>query len=557
MKNTIQIFLLVLIPFFTFGQVAPDKYWVQFTDKEGTPYSIESPEAFLTQRAIDRRMRQGISISEHDLPVNPDYIAGVEATGASLLYSSKWLNGVSIETSSAVVLEEILQLPYVLNFRKLLDSSLENEFKQKVYFAEEKVHPEALNPVEGLKSNSFFNYGNGFTQINQINGIPLHDQGFRGQGMVIAILDGGFSNTDIHPAFDSLWANNQILGTKDFVHPGGSVFNESSHGTSVLSTIGANVPGQLIGTAPKAQFWLLRSEYVVTENVLEEYNWVSAAEFADSVGADVINSSLGYIDFDLPEWDHAYEDMDGETNIATIGADMASSKGILVVNSAGNSGSSSSFPYIGAPADGFDVFTIGAVDGFGNRASFSSIGPTFDGRLKPDVMAMGQNTTIATGSSSFNTGNGTSFSSPVMAGMSACLWQANPTFTNQQIKAALMQSGSYALNPDAFYGHGIPDFVIAASVLTTIQQDEMAQNQNFVKLSPNPFSSDLHLQQILDHQSFTASLHDAAGRVIFRMDVKSTDLTSLKQQLLQLQSGFYLLNLNDGSKIQSLKIMKQ
>lgn len=557
MKYTLQIFLLLLIPIITFGQVAPDKYWIQFADKNGTPYSIDEPEAFLTQRALDRRVRQGIAVNESDLPVNPSYVAGVQAAGAAILNTSKWLNGVSIETNSSAVLEAIAQLPYVLTYRRLVDNISENEIKQKEYFANESINAEPLSPVAGEKSSAIFNYGNAYTQINQINGIPLHDQGFRGQGMVIAVLDGGFDNADTHPAFDSLWANNQILGTKDFVHPGGSVFNESSHGTSVLSTMGANVPGQMIGTAPKASYWLLRSEYVVTENVLEEYNWVSAAEFADSVGADIINSSLGYIDFDMPEWDHSYEDMNGETNIVTIGADMAADKGVLVVNSAGNSGSSGSFPYIGAPADGFDVFTIGAVDGSGDRASFSSIGPTYDGRIKPDVMAMGQNTAIASGSSNFSSGNGTSFSSPVMAGMSACLWQANPTFTNVQIKAALMQSGNNAVNPDAYYGHGIPDFVIAASVLTTIQQDDVMHRDALIRLSPNPFAKDIQLQLVQEHQSFTASVIDLTGRVIFTMQADDASLVTLEQQLEQLKSGFYLLNLANGSQQQSLKIIKQ
>ncbi|MBU2466132.1 MAG: S8 family serine peptidase, partial [Bacteroidetes bacterium] len=385
------------------AQVAPDKYWIQFTDKAGTPYTLDEPEAFLTERAIQRRANQGIEFTENDLPVNPSYVEGVENAGAGLLFTSKWLNGVSIETADSDVLDAIAALPYVAETRKMVDYYAEPMPKQ--FFEAENWDEGKLDPVANFKSQNFFNYGNGFTQINQINGIPLHEDGYRGEGMVIAVLDGGFDKVDVHPAFDSLWINNQILGTKDFAHPGGSVFNESSHGTSVLSTMGAYSPGQLIGTAPRASYWLLRSEYVYSENVLEEYNWVSAAEFADSVGADVINSSLGYIDFDLPQWDHTYADMDGETNVVTIGADIAASKGILVVNSAGNSGSSSSFPYIGAPADGNEVFSIGAVDGNGQRASFSSIGPTFDGRIKPDVMAMGQNTALASGSSSYTTGS--------------------------------------------------------------------------------------------------------------------------------------------------------
>ncbi len=378
--------------------------------------------------------------------------------------------------------------------------------------------------------------------------------GYRGRGMVIAILDGGFEYVDVHPAFDSLWQNDQILGTKDFVHPGGSVFNESSHGTAVLSTIGANVPGQMIGTAPKASFWLLRTEYVYSENVIEEYNWVSAAEYADSVGVDVINSSLGYIDFDLPQWDHSYEDMDGSTNVVTIGADIAASKGILVVNSAGNSGSSWTFPYIGAPADGFDVFSIGAVDGSGNRASFSSVGPTYDGRIKPDIMAMGQGTAVASGTSSFGTSSGTSFSSPVIAGMSTCLWQANPTYTNLEIKEAIKQSGDNVFAPDEYYGYGIPDYELANSVLTNLSS-KLSNGTQFLKLSPNPFTDAVNIKLLMD-TVLQAEVFDLAGRKIASTELNRNNINRLSAILTQLDPGFYVLNVSSKSDYQSIKIIK-
>lgn len=550
-----NLFLLLFINLYIStsltAQIAPEKYWVQFTDKIGTPYSLDAPEEFLTDRAIQRRLAQGINFVENDLPVNPEYIEGVANTGASLLNVSKWMNGVSIQTTDSDVLDAIAALPYVAETRKMTTIESENN---KSFFENEQYDITVQDWDASKKSTSVFNYGSAFTQINQINGIPLHEMGYRGEGMVVAILDGGFESVEVHPAFDSLWQNDQILGTKDFVHPGGSVFTESYHGTAVLSTIGANVPGQMIGTAPKASFWLLRTEYVYSENVIEEYNWVSAAEYADSVGVDVINSSLGYIDFDLPQWDHSYEDMDGSTNVVTIGADIAASKGILVVNSAGNSGSSWTFPYIGAPADGFDVFSIGAVDGSGNRASFSSVGPTYDGRIKPDIMAMGQGTAVASGSSSFGTSSGTSFSSPVIAGMSTCLWQANPTFTNLEIKEAIKQSGDNVFAPDEYYGYGIPDYELANSVLTNLNS-KLSNGTQFLKLSPNPFTNAVNIKLLMD-TVLQAEVFDLAGRKIVSTELNRNNINRLSTLLIQLDPGFYILNVSSKSDYQSIKIIK-
>lgn len=551
----IPLLILISLGYVLHAQIAPDKYYIQFTDKEGTPYSIDNPSAFLSERSILRRQHQNIAISEEDLPVNPAYLDAVEATGASMLYPSKWLNGVTIETQSQQVLDEIASLPFVSGFRSLPQGLWREQPKPKQFFKVEETGDHLRPETTYLKQSSSYNYGSGYTQISQINGIPLHDDGFRGEGMVIALLDAGYVATNTHIAFDSIRNNGQILGTKDFVHPGGDVYTESSHGTSVLSTIASNVSGQLIGTAPKASFWLLRSEFVQYEHVIEEYNWVSAAEFADSVGADVINSSLGYIDFDYPIWDHSYSHMDGQTCIATIGADIAASKGILVVNSAGNSGNSNSFPYIGSPADGFKVFSIGAVTGNGDRASFSSIGPTYDGRIKPDVMAMGQGTAVATGSNSFSFSNGTSFSSPVMAGMAACLWQAKPGFTNLQIKDAIMQSGSYASDPDVYMGYGIPDMVVAYSLLTAIDTGH-AFSEPLISIHPNPISEELKIVYRSFRQLLDLTLMDAQGRVIHQGRYAGWETATLRQQILRLPAGIYLIQASDGQVKQTTKIAK-
>ena len=536
------------------GQIAPDRYYVQFTDKNNSPYSIDNPSAFLTERAIERRENQQIPILDNDIPVNPQYLSGVSATGANLLFQTRWLNGVTIETSNQAVLDEINALPYVASIRGLVEQPLKHLIKEKDFFANESIQTVSSSNLKNGSSENAYNYGMGLDQITQINGVPLHNLGFKGEGMVIAILDGGFSEVPTHIAFDSLWAENRILGTKDFNVPGGDVFTESYHGTSVLSTIGSNVSGQLVGTAPRASFWLLRPEYVFSENLIEEYHWVSAAEFADSVGADVINSSLGYITFDMPQHDHTYEDMNGNTCIVTIGADIASSKGVLVVNSAGNSGGNASYPYVGAPADGFEVFSISAVSADGVRAAFSSIGPTFDDRIKPDVMGRGFGTALASSNNSFGNGSGTSFSSPVIAGMSTCLWQANPTMTNMQIKDAIKQSADRASSPDVFYGFGIPDYMLAHSILTIINQ-QTDDEKSLIKVYPNPSNSFVKIE--IGNEVKGLSIYDLNGRLLIDLIRNGTVLTSFESFYYTLKSGVYVIKVSGESQTQTIKIIKQ
>lgn len=466
-KLTLTLVAL-LIAYSSISQVAPDKYWVKFTDKNNSPYSLNNPEEFLSQKALERRGLQGIEIEENDLPVNPAYLQAVEATGAEILTVSKWFNSATIYTTSQAVLDAIDLLPFVLSVSKSEKPLITPEESIKPFFDNESWNETASEGSnQETISGKSFNYGSAFNQIQMLNGIAMHEMGYDGTGMVVAVLDAGFLNTNTIVAFDSLWDNGRILGYKDFVSPfNPDIFGSHSHGTSVLSTMGANLPGQMVGTAPRAAYWLLRSEDGASEYLIEELNWVSAAEFADSVGADVINSSLGYTTFDDPSQNHTYADMDGNTTPITIGADIAASKGMIVVNSAGNSGGGS-WQYIGAPADGDSVFTIGAVNASGNYASFSSTGPTYDGRIKPNVVAQGSGTTIVSAyTGNVTTGSGTSFSSPVTAGMVACLWQAHPGKRTTQIMEAIQQSASQANNPDYYYGYGIPDYLEAHNLLS-------------------------------------------------------------------------------------------
>lgn len=561
MKLNNLLFTLLLVCAFgltTYGQIAPDKYYIQFTDKNSSPYSIDQPQEFLSQRAIDRRTTQGIAIANNDLPVNPQYIQGVEDAGADILFPTKWLNGVTITTTSESVLQAIKELPYVANVRSLIGQ--END-EDKAFFENEdfgeKYRPEAGNQKS---TASDYDYGWADTQIEQLNGTQLHDDGFRGESMVIAVLDGGFSGVVEHPVFDSLWANDQILGTKSFVNKGGSVFVESQHGMKVLSCMGANSPGAMIGTAPKASYWLLHTEDVKSENIIEEYNWVSGAEFADSAGADIINSSLSYVDFDDPQWDHVYEDFDGNTAPATKGADIAASKGILIFNSAGNSGNSE-FPYNGAPADGDSVISVGAVDVDGNRASFSSIGPTSDGRIRPVIMGLGYGAAVAEGIEGISFGSGTSFSSPIIAGMSACLWQTKKEMKVMQVYQALKESGSTYSNPDNLMGYGIPNYEQARSVLTTVEY-QVSEMDDLVNAFPNPFTHVLNL-------TFNTNLNDDVrlelinpqGAMVYTQvinNIKGTEQsTSLSNVISELPNGIYFLKIISGDRFEVERLIKQ
>ena len=558
MKRNLLIVLIIGFVLNSFSQIAPDKYYIQFANKTGSQYTIDNPGEFLTQRAIERRIRQGIEIVENDIPVNANYLQGVADIGVDLLNATRWLNGVTVYTTNPTLIEQIEALPYVTGSVKFNDKKNHNNNKFKnVISSSAKPNPNN----RGNKSIQSMDYGDAFGQIDQLNGIPLHDAGFQGEGMVIAVLDAGFTGAEEHPALAYLYENDRILGTKDFVYIGGSVYNDSEHGKMVLSCMGANLSGVMIGTAPQAEYWLLRSEEAPHENIIEEYNWMSAAEFADSVGADVINSSLGYIDFDNPIFDHTHGALNGDSTIVTRAADYAASKGILVVNSAGNSGGSSSFPWIGAPADGDSVFTIGAVNLYDQRASFSSIGPTADGRIKPLVMACGEGATIATGTQSISTwGNGTSFSSPIMAGMATCLWQAHPEMSIMEVQEAIKQSGSYATDPDDYMGWGIPNFYGADSILTKI--DVPVFIDNFVATYPNPFTDKIEIEINKDSSENVAiEIINLSGSIIFSktysLSGQNSTISLSSAELNSLSQGIYFLNVITKSKSAIVKIIKE
>lgn len=540
------------------AQIAPDKYYIQFTDKNDSPYSIDQPEEYLSQRAIDRRNDYSIAIDEKDIPVNPQYIQGVVGAGAAILNPTKWLNGVTIETSSASVISAIEALPYVLSISKSVIYA-SNEFEEKPFFSAESFSSQAPYADNNYKEVTAYDYGPSLNQISMLKGDEMHELGYQGQGMLIAVLDAGWDNANTLPVFQPLWENNQIIATHDFVDGGELTFNKHYHGTMVLSTMGGNYPGEIVGTAPMADYLLLRSEDGGSEYRIEEYNWVSAAEFADSAGADVINSSLGYGDgFTDPSMDHTYSEMDGNTTVITRGGDIAASRGMMVVNSAGNSGTSAWY-YITAPADGFQVFAIGAVNWQGDPSGFSGNGPTSDGRIKPNITAQGEGTYFANTDGSFIYGNGTSFSSPIIAGMVACLWQAHPEMNNIELMDAIMESGSSASAPDNKIGWGIPDFIMANNILTIIDNDE-ASLLSEMKLYPNPFISNFELSFVSEENgNAQLAIVDMTGRIVseYSHAIDQGSNTIMINGIENIPAGIYFLRLESGNAVITSKLIKR
>ena len=485
--------------------------------------------------------------------MNPDYVLQVSQTGAQIKGRSRWRNSVLVFVSDTSQLIAISQLPFVIHSTALNRTQTASDSSK---FGREQ--PYVVASPKNLGQTSPINYGAGTAQINQIGGEGLHLQGFRGQGMVIAVLDAGFPGVDTLHAFDSLRLQNRLLGTWDFQGGNTDVFGFNSHGTNTLSCMASCSPGFMVGTAPMASYYLLRTEVAETENPSEEYYWVEGAEYADSAGADVISSSLGYSTFDRGWQSYNTQQMDGNTAICTQGADIAALKGLLVVSSAGNLGGSS-WNIISAPADGDHVFSIGAVDGNNQIAGFSSRGPTADLRIKPDVCAMGVGAGIVTPNGFTSFANGTSFSCPIIAGMSACLWQALPNLSSLQLMTLIRQTASMAGMPNTTYGWGIPNYSYALSGLTELAKSQAGEEP---LLFPNPVVNEsLQLLQFAhDSQTIRLSTYDLQGKLVLEQSsyVPANNYQSIPVEgFSSLSRGLYLVRVQNRSGSYSLRVTRQ
>ena len=441
MKKLVLLVFALNICLGTFAQFTPEdtlKYRISLKDKAATDYSLQKPEMYLSKKSIERRKRQGLEIDSTDLPVCKKYVDAIRKTGVHVLVTGKWDNFVTVSCNDSMLIAEIAGLPFV--------RSTERVWRGVAKRASER--DSLIN--KPLRTDSL--YGPAITQIKMSHADRLHEAGFKGQGMTIAVIDAGFHNVDKIEAMKNI----NILGTRDFVNPEADIYAESSHGMSVLSCMAMNQPNVMIGTAPEASYWLLRSEDEYSENLVEQDYWAAAIEFADSVGVDLVNTSLGYYSFDDPTKNYRYRDLNGHYALMSREAAKAADKGIVVVCSAGNSGSGS-WKKITPPGDAENVITVGAVNKYGVLAPFSSVGNTADGRVKPDVVAVGLGSDVMGTDGNLRHANGTSFSSPIMCGMVACLWQACPELTAKEIIELVRRSGDRAVFPDNIYGYGIPD----------------------------------------------------------------------------------------------------
>ena len=539
MKKYYLLFLLCITSA-AFSQT--EDAWVYFKDKPDSQTYLNTPLTMLTQRALNRRISQNIPLDISDVPIDQSYIDQITAsTGIIVKAKSKWLNCLHIRGTQANI-----------DALKLLS------FVDRVDFANRSLNTARITSAQRLKSEPInktletavnFNYGTSANQIQMLNGHLLHQLDYTGLGKIIAVLDSGFLGVDTAQPFKRLRDNNQILGGYDYVNESPNFFALDSHGTLVLSTMGGFTDGQLVGTAPDAHYYLFITEDDASENPVEESNWVEAAEESDRLGVDIITSSLGYFGYDNPNYSHTYSDMTGNSAFASKGANFASSKGILVVASAGNEGQESE-PHVGVPAEATTVLAVGAVDSNRNYATFSSIGPSFDLRIKPDVMAQGKASVISDVSGTITTINGTSFSCPILAGMAACLWQALPGKTCQEIKQLITQSADRYVAPTAQFGYGIPNFNLVLSNGLSVSD---FSKSDFV-VYPNPTSDSISVVLTEGFDTGTIIIYSVLGQKVLEQKISSqSPVISLKS----LEKGIYLYKIESNGFSKSGKIVKK
>ena len=514
-------------------------FYVQFTDKNNSQYSLSKPLEFLSERAVARRTSFGLSCDSTDLPVNPSYIKQIKDLSIPVHCQSKWMNGATVLLPDSGMMSQVRRLPFV----KFVEYS-------------GKLTGPVQAPKGKYKIKTTFDYGIAAGQINQLNGTTLHNEGYRGKGIQIGVIDAGFMSVNTNTAFDSLRLQGRLLGTKDIINPNSDIYSEDSHGAMVLSTMAGNVPGQFLGTAPDASFWLIRTEYVPTEYKVEPDFWCSGIEFADSVGVDIATSSLGYSTFDDPSMNFTYADMNGKVCRASRAANLASKKGIIVTVATGNEGEKT-WHYISSPSDADGIITVGAVTSDGTPSYFSSFGPSSDGRVKPEVCATGSFSAIISSAGTPSNGDGTSFATPIMAGMMACLLQRYkaidaltdvPTILNSVFK-----SGSLYNNPTDQMGYGIPDFVQAEKNLKTFDSIRQIEKENFV-LSYNPTLKTITVRFTESNfpKNSTVSIYSMTGSLLLNQPLTET---STVLQSGKFQTGVYAVSVSENGKTNTVKVV--
>jgi hypothetical protein len=529
------VILFLLISTAMFSQ---EDAWVYFNAKPNAQNYLNSPSLMLSQHALDRRSNQNIALNFSDAPLEKTYVDQIKSsTGITVLARSKWLNALHIQGSQAniLALKSISFVDKIIFANKALNTT-----SKKV------LEIQAVKTNDKLETTINYAYGSSANQIQMLNGHVLHQQNYTGTGKIIAVLDAGFPGVNTAQPFQNLITNNRILGGYDYVSRNANFYTGDDHGTMVLSTMGGYKENALIGTAPDASYYLFITESDPIEAPIEESLWVEAAEKADSLGVDIITTSLGYFgDRDNSNYNHTYNDMNGTTNFISRGAEIAFSKGIIVVASAGNEGNQTE-KHIGSPADAVSVITVGSVTSAKVRSPFSSIGPSYDGRIKPDVMAQGTAAVVSNTVGNIVTINGTSFSCPIMAGMIACLWQAFPTKTNKEIRDMVIKSSDKYSTPDNNYGYGIPNFGATLAIDTFV-------NKDFI-VYPNPVVTNIVFSFPDEISNASVVIYSILGQKV--IDKKITGQTR-NLSVESLKSGLYFYTFDADGLHKTGKIIKQ
>lgn len=537
MKTKLLFGLFLVASMATCTLNAQQDAWVYFTEKENVEASLANPISILSQESLDRKALHGVAIDERDVPVSENFISQIKAqSGITVLAKSKWQNCVHVRGSLATI--TALENLAIVSEIEYADKTLGRNSEKFEFIKED---PQAT------QTRVDFNYGATETQVTQLAVEVLHQADYTGEGMVVAVMDSGFPSIDDGAGFARLRDAGKLRDGYDFVDRNDDefAFSNSSHGTRVVSDIVGFIQDQFVGTAPDATIYCFRTEDTNGENPVEESYWVEAAERADSLGVDVINTSLGYRTYDNPNYDYTYQDMDGQTAFISRGATLAFEKGMMVVTSAGNSGTG----MISAPADSPGAFTVGAIDGNGNYASFSSIGPSSDGRVKPDVMARGDGSAVIASDGSIVSNNGTSFSSPIMAGAVASFWQANPSLTNVELSQLIRENSSTFDAPTPQFGYGVPNF---GEALSNLSVEEIA----FAKaplLHPNPTSSIFKIELSQDVDMGRVEIYDLLGK---RVLSKTISAQGGVVDAAFLSDGVYVVKIIQGAKTFTQKLIK-
>ncbi|MEZ4945709.1 MAG: S8 family peptidase [Cyclobacteriaceae bacterium] len=534
-KNSL---LFVLVLWTQLSMAQDGRYAIFFKDKDATTFSIENPLAFLSQKSVDRRVKNGVAISTEDFPVNKSYVDQVKSLGADILYTSRWMNAAIAQLDDGE-LSDILLLPFVSTYEYIGPNA--------------EVSGGRLRKVKDKKDSNLGIVNQ--VQLSMLGLDDMHEENVYGQGVTIAVFDSGFPGVDQADAFKALFDEGRVTYTKDIIGNTGNVFQYDGHGTEVLSIMAANQTGSFLGGAPKANYQLYVTEEVSTEFRIEEYNWLVAAEKADSAGVDIINSSLGYNLFDDASMDYTKSQLDGNTALVSKAASLAISKGIFVVVSAGNDGNSS-WSLVNPPADVDGVLAVGSITSTGNLSSFSSVGPTADDRIKPDVVALGSGVSVIKSNGTTGFTSGTSAATPLITSLVAGLMQSFPELTVSALYDLVVASGSMSDNPDNLKGYGVPNYSGAKIIQLG---EEPREHTSAVYLFPNPsFGNTVKLEMDVPiGQRATIHIYNLQGQLMLKSEGEiDYSNNPVELDVSGIGSGLYLVKVQSEGILRTIRLIK-